>query len=142
MAARTLNQIGILNGKATLLTSKQNIDKVTDYLELGASIATVRAQEAASAKRKKEEKTAQAARRQEQRRKKAAAKQVEMDKLVGLALQKLKLEAVTDITSMDQLRQLTGVQLNALYWCQVHKIIQGDKAAKLAAVASLLKIKK
>ena len=65
---------------------------MTDYLKLGASIATVRAQEAASAKRKKEEKTAQAARRQEQRRKKAAAKQVEMDKLVGLALQKLKLE--------------------------------------------------
>ena len=77
---------------------------------------------------KKEEKTAQAAQKQEQRRKKVAAKQVEMDKLVhgswsehGVALQELKLEAVTDITSVDQLRRLTGAQLNALHWCQVHK---------------------
>ena len=138
VAARTLNQAAILNGKATLLTSERNLAQVMNFVQLSASIEEYKAKEAAAAERKKAAKTAEAAERRQQRDKRNSAKQAEMDQLVGLALQKLEVETVAGITSASQLTRLTSAQLNALHWSKANKTVQGSKAEKLAAVCALL----
>ncbi len=55
IAARTQNQAGLLNGKATLLTSDESVAAVKNFQQLFASLEEVRGKQAEDAAKKQQE---------------------------------------------------------------------------------------
>ena len=98
MAARTLNQAGLLNGKATMLTSEASLKRVRNVLELSQSIEQARTAGAALQKRKTAAQKAKAAEKDQQRRNKDAQKDTAATTRVQAVLRKLELDSVAAIT--------------------------------------------
>jgi hypothetical protein len=72
IAARTLNQAGLLNGKATLLTSDESVAAVKNFLQLSASLEEVRGKQAEDAAKKQQEQAAAQLQKDGARQQKAA----------------------------------------------------------------------
>ena len=70
--ARTLNQAGLLNGKATLLTSDESVAAVKTFLQLSASLEEVRGKQAEDAAKKQQEQAAAQLQKDGARQQKAA----------------------------------------------------------------------
>jgi hypothetical protein len=138
LARRTLNQAGLVNGVATLLTSEKSLADISGFLQLSASVAAVKEQEAANARQKKQVQAAEEQEKAAARAKKAQAKMAAVQQVISTVLARLDVANVDCINSYSLLEKLTGKQLDAVHWFKTSKGVTGVVDVKRAAVARAL----
>ncbi len=141
IAKRTLNQAGILLGKATLLTDGVLVKRIKGVLQLGANIEAIKSTEAAAGKVKAVQQKQSAAEKESIRESKQTEKMEQAAKVLTAVFKKLGVQAVSEIASVAQVEKLKITELDAVYLSVAKKSGKGgSKAVKQLALRLLLHI--
>ena len=128
----------VLNGHATLLTSKGNVAQVKNFLQLAASIADVSASETAAKIVSAAEKKKNDEEKELKQQRNLAKKIVSMEALLQKLYEKVGIGAVNELT-MAKVRKLTLKELDTVHWTLKRKNAKGTKREeKEPAVAAAL----